>query len=283
MLGKLMKYDLRSMLRRFGGLWIAIAALSVINGFSIRGAFEQATARSGWAAFFLSVLPPMLLFGLYVATGVLTLIFICERFYKGLLGDEGYLMFTLPASVSAHIGSKTLSALILELLSFLVAVISGMLLLVISAPEELANSWQTLREGLAQVSLPASLPWLIVECVVLSLIGIVAETLKIYAAIALGHLAKKHRVLWAIVSYIGLNIVLSFLLGLSVERAAAWNLFSGLANPNFGVEFVEGKWAFEGVGLVAGVTGGAIVGELLLCAALFFLTRWILKNKLNLE
>ena len=41
MLGKLMKYDLRSMLRRFGGLWIAIAALSVINGFSIRGAFEQ--------------------------------------------------------------------------------------------------------------------------------------------------------------------------------------------------------------------------------------------------
>ena len=38
MLGKLMKYDLRSMLRRFGGLWIAIAALSVINGFSIRGA-----------------------------------------------------------------------------------------------------------------------------------------------------------------------------------------------------------------------------------------------------
>lgn len=283
MLGKLMKYDLRSMLRRFGGLWIAIAALSVINGFSIRGAFEQATARSGWAAFFLSVLPPMLLFGLYVATGVLTLIFICERFYKGLLGDEGYLMFTLPASVSAHIGSKTLSALILELLSFLVAVISGMLLLVISAPEELANSWQTLREGLAQVSLPASLPWLIVECVVLSLIGIVAETLKIYAAIALGHLAKKHRVLWAIVSYIGLNIVLNFLLGLSVERAAAWNLFSGLANPNFGVEFVEGKWAFEGVGLVAGVTGGAIVGELLLCAALFFLTRWILKNKLNLE
>ena len=283
MLGKLMKYDLRSMLRRFGGLWIAIAALSVINGFSIRGAFEQATARSGWAAFFLSVLPPMLLFGLYVATGVLTLIFICERFYKGLLGDEGYLMFTLPASVSAHIGSKTLSALILELLSFLVAVISGMLLLVISAPEELANSWQTLREGLAQVSLPASLPWLIVECVVLSLIGIVAEMLKIYAAIALGHLAKKHRVLWAIVSYIGLNIVLSFLLGLSVERAAAWNLFSGLANPNFGVEFVEGKWAFEGVGLVAGVTGGAIVGELLLCAALFFLTRWILKNKLNLE
>lgn len=283
MLGKLMKYDLRSMLRRFGGLWIAIAALSVINGFSIRGAFERATAHSGWATFFLTVLPPMLLFGLYVATGVLTLIFICERFYKGLLGDEGYLMFTLPASVSAHIGSKTLSALILEILSFLVALLSGLMLLEISAPGELARSWQTLCEGLSQVSLPASLPWLIAECVVFSLIAVVAETLKIYAAIALGHLAKKHRVLWAVLSYIGINIVLNFLLGLSVERAVAWDLFSGLVNPNFGVEFANGQWVFEGVGLAAGVTGGAILAEVLVCAALFFLTRWILKSKLNLE
>ena len=281
MLGKLMKYDLRSCLRKFGPLWAAMLALSVVTGLYFR--FIHNAPERGLLANLLTALLPTVLIGLFVAMGVMALVFIIQRFYKGLLGDEGYLMFTLPASVSAHIGSKTLSALILELLSFLVAVISGMLLLVISAPEELANSWQTLREGLAQVSLPASLPWLIVECVVLSLIGIVAETLKIYAAIALGHLAKKHRVLWAIVSYIGLNIVLSFLLGLSVERAAAWNLFSGLANPNFGVEFVEGKWAFEGVGLVAGVTGGAIVGELLLCAALFFLTRWILKNKLNLE
>ncbi len=117
----------------------------------------------------------------------------------------------------------------------------------------------------------------------LSLVAIAAETLKIYAAIALGHLAKKHRVLWAIVSYIGFNIVLNFLLGLSVERAVAWDLFSGLVNPNFGVEFANGRWVFEGVGLAAGMTGGAIVAELLLCAALFFLTRWILKNKLNLE
>ena len=89
--------------------------------------------------------------------------------------------------------------------------------------------------------------------------------------------------LWAILSYIGINIVLNVLLGLSVERAVAWDLFSGLVNPNFGIEFANGQWVIEGAGLAAGVTGSAILAEVLLCAALFFLTRWILKNKLNLE
>ena len=281
MLGKLMKYDLRSMLRRFGGLWIAIAALSVINGFSIRGAFEQATARSGWATFFLSVLPPMLLFGLYVATGVLTLIFICERFYKGLLGDEGYLMFTLPASVSAHIGAKTLSALILELLSFLVAVVSGMLLLAISAPEELANSWQTLREGLAQVALPVSLPWLIVECVVLSLVGIAAETLKIYAAIALGHLAKKHRVLWALLAYVGIGVALNTLFGIGISSSLVGRMLGFCSNITIFSD--SGALTSSAVGAAAAAMGSVILVELLIAALFFFLTRFILRKHLNLE
>ena len=29
-----------------------------------------------------------------------------QRFYKNLLGDEGYIMFTLPASVHQHVWSK---------------------------------------------------------------------------------------------------------------------------------------------------------------------------------
>ena len=44
-----------------------------------------------------------LCFGLFMAAFVLTLIIQIQRFSKNLLGDEGYLMFTLPASVSQHI------------------------------------------------------------------------------------------------------------------------------------------------------------------------------------
>jgi len=280
MLGKLLKYEFKYMSK------ICLPTLLIMLGLCIAGRGITLLVSLFAADVVTAALETLMFSGAYIAiiaSSVVITIVTVVRFYRNMTRDEGYLMFTLPASVSAHIGSKTLSALILELLSFLVAVVSGMLLLAISAPGELANGWQTLREGLAQVALPASLPWLIVECVVLSLIAVVAETLKIYAAIALGHLAKKHRVLWAIVSYIGINIVLNFLLGLSVERAVAWDLFSGLVNPNFGVEFANGQWVFEGVGLAAGVTGGAIVAEMLLCGVLFFLTRYILKRHLNLE
>lgn len=283
MLGKLMKYDLRSTLRKFGPLWLAIAALSVINGLSIRGLFEQASRRSGFISFFFTALPPMLLFGLYVAMAVLTLIFICERFYKGLLGDEGYLMFTLPASVAEHIGAKGLTALILTVASWLVTMLSGALLLVISQPADFVEGFRAFLQELQGVDFPAAVPWLIAEMLVLVLVVAAAEILKIYAAISLGHLAKRRRALWAILSYLALNFVLNLLLGVFVDRGLAWNLFGRLFSQSWGIVYENNGWTFSGLGVAAGAMGGAIVTELVLSAALFFLTRYLLKNKLNLE
>ena len=286
MLGKLMKYDLRAYFRRFGALWIALLALSLINGFSMHGLFEQAASRGGFARLFFSVLPPMALFGVYVATAVLMLVFVCERFYKGLLGDEGYLAFTLPAPVSAHIASKTLSALIVWVLSFLVACVSGFMILVLARPdgfsEALSQMLQILRQ-LGDEHIPAVVPWLVLEGIVLSLIGVAAEILKIYLSIALGHLAAKHRVFWAILSYIGINLVQSFLLGFSVDRGLIYALFKNLADVDWTVAYESGGWVVQGASIAAGVMGGAILFELLLCALYFFVTRLLLTKKLNLE
>lgn len=58
-----------------------------------------------------------LCFGLFMAAFVLTLIIQIQRFSKNLLGDEGYLMFTLPASVSQHITAKLVVAVLLDVLS----------------------------------------------------------------------------------------------------------------------------------------------------------------------
>ena len=116
MLAKLMKYDLRSCLRKFGPLWLAVIALSALIGLSFRYVIDAPGGQSGLVIFLLGVLPSMVLFGLFVAMAVMALIFVIQRFYRGLLGDEGYLMFTLPASAGAHIASKGLTALILEIL-----------------------------------------------------------------------------------------------------------------------------------------------------------------------
>ena len=111
MLGKLMKYDMRSGFRKFALIWIGLAALGVINGFTVKYVLDG-EKQNQLVNFFLGVLPMMLLVALYVAMGIFVLVFIVERFYKGLLGDEGYLMFTLPVTTSAHIGSKLLTGMI---------------------------------------------------------------------------------------------------------------------------------------------------------------------------
>ncbi len=277
MLGKLMKYDLRSCMRRFGPLWVAALALSVLNGLSFRYVLDAPGQHSGLLTFLLGILPVMLLFGLFFAIAILSLVFICERFYKGLLGSEGYLMFTLPAPVGAHIASKGLTALILEIISGVVALASGALLVTVYHPEGFEDGIRQALEMLRQLDLPASLPWLIAEGLLLGLVTAAAETLRIYLAISLGHLAKKHRVACSLLSYVGIGIVLNILFMFGVNAAA-----SGFRAVS-GVSILTGLDSLSSAGAAASAMGGALFFELLLGTVYFLLSRWILKHKLNLE
>ena len=57
---------------------------------------------------------------------------VIQRFFRGLLGDEGYLMHTLPVSPWQLIGSKLLCAVVTTLLSIVVAILSILLIMPIS-------------------------------------------------------------------------------------------------------------------------------------------------------
>lgn len=133
MLGKLMKYDLRSGIRTFSLIWIGLALLGAINGLTIRFVLAGDT-QSGLVSFVFGVLPMILLVALYVAMGIFVLVFIIDRFYKGLLGNEGYLMFTLPVTSTAHIASKALTSMIFSVASAIVALLSGVLLMAVLTP-----------------------------------------------------------------------------------------------------------------------------------------------------
>lgn len=278
MLGKLMKYDLRSCLRRFGPLWLAALGLSVLIGLSFRFVIDAPGERSGLVMFLLGVLPSMVLFGLFVAMAVMALIFVIERFYKGLLGDEGYLMHTLPASSASHIASKGITALILEIVSGLVALLSGILLILVYRPAGLDEGWRQLLRELSSLDFPKGFPWLVAESVLLGLVTAASQTLKIFAAISLGHLAKKHRALWGLLAYFGIGLVLNILFGVGVSSGLASRLLA-----NITIFTAAGDLTANAVGVGAGAMGSAILAELLLGAAFFFLTNFILKRHLNLE
>ena len=277
MLGKLMKYDLRSMLRKFGPLWIAAVALSAVCGLYFR--LMDNVSAGGLLMWNLMALLPAALFGIFVAMAVMTLIFVCGRFYRGLLRDEGYLMHTLPVTTGAHIAAKGLTALIVEMASGLVALICILLVAVTFRPAELVSGWQELLAAIRQIDFPAVTPLLVAEGLLVCLVKAAAETLKIYGAISLGHLARRHRVLWAILAYVGIDVALGLLFSA--------DLFGGLLARFFGSSwdfFAEnGSVTAGGLGILAGLMGVVLLWELLISVLFFFLSRCILKNRLNLD
>lgn len=119
MLGKLLKYDFRSMGKQFAYVWPAVLVLALVNRFTLGSALYQGSSDIGVPGQLALVnrftlgntlyqvssdigvpgqLASGLVFFLYwaiiMAMMVLTLVFVIQRFFKGLLGDEGYLMHT---------------------------------------------------------------------------------------------------------------------------------------------------------------------------------------------
>ena len=273
MLGKLIKYDFRSCIRKFGPMWLGLAALAAINGFTIGHVLDNGNI-TGWLQFALGFVPLILLFVLWTALAIMALVFICERFYKGLLGDEGDLSRTLPVTTQQHIASKLIVATLLGLITALVALVSGALLLAVYKPQLLGEIAQNLRELLSYVDGRAAL--IIFEYLLFVLVGSAVSTLHIYAAICLGHLAKSHRVAWAIGAYILINVAVSNILALCAP------LLEKIPEEWF-FTFDELGFHFRGFGAVAGLIGGAIAAELIVGAIYFLVTNYILRNRLNLD
>ena len=213
MLGKLMKYDFRCMIRKFGPLWLGLIALAAVNGFTVGHVLDNGNME-GFMKFLFGVVPIILLFALWIATGVLMIMFVCERFYKGLLGDEGYLMFTLPATPAQHIGSKAIVALVMEIITALVA-LAGMLTFVMVYDG--AGFIQGLRDLGDLISrhiadIPKGTVGMLIQLFLLSVLSAVCTNLQIYLAISLGHLAKKNRVAMSVIAFVGINVAISLLL-----------------------------------------------------------------------
>lgn len=243
MFGKLMKYELKSLLKGLLPLYGAILAVALIN--AVMASFGIGNSIDGLP----QVTAIMLYFGLCVAVAVVTFLVIIQRFYKGLLGQEGYLMFTLPVPTWQLTLSKLLGAVITTILSGIVGMLSILIL------GSLNINW----------TLDATL--FIIELIVLMLVGVAAMILEIYVAMALGHLANKHRIAMSFVWFVVLQTVLSFLTGLSAMALSYWPFFP----------------AFYANLSAHGMMWMMILPCLIEAAVFYFGTTWILKNKLNLE
>jgi hypothetical protein len=206
MLAKLLKYDFRSMFKSFLPIWLAVLAIALVNHFTLN--YDgQLTSRLGS----ISVILPILIYvGIIIAMIVLTLMFMIQRFYNGLLRDEGYLMFTLPVRPWQLIASKNIASTVTVTLSGLIGVGSVLLLMQSGTAAKLIKALFEIF-GRSVEFTPTQTGLMLFELCIIMLIGIAGSIYRVYAAIALGHLFRNHRVGWAFAMYIVINVVLSVL------------------------------------------------------------------------
>lgn len=256
-----MKYEIKATARWFLPIYAAILLFAGINrllftdpiimdgpGFSFRGIMTG-----------LSLLIYIILF---ISLMAVTLVVCIIRFYKSLLGDEGYLMFTLPVKTWKHILSKLLIAMMWSVASGLFAMFSIFILI----PEpELAAMWETLAEICSVIGLTGGFTVIFVA-IATTAFGV----LEIYAAIALGHLFNKHKLLISFAMYIAVNTVCQFIMMLAMPRFA--NIMFELYGE---VENMAGPMN------QAMLLMGVIIA--IMAAGCYVLTNQVLKKKLNLE
>lgn len=253
---KLLKYEWKACARTCLPLYGAIILVALINHLLYSEAVPD--LLFGIPAAIMSMLYAVIFAAVFVATAVI----LVQRFYKSLLGGEGYLMFTLPVSVTQHIFSKAIIAVAMCFLSCLVAFLS--ILLLSHGINPAAFSFFDL----------AAVPY-VLEGLLWLVLCAFAAVLFIYLCIALGHLAKKHRLLMAFVWYFVLSTAVQ-VIGLFVMMASAEKT---LAASHAVLVFLNGMGA-----------AGVHVIMLTLClvsaaagAVCFAGTRYILVHKLNLE
>ncbi len=267
MLGKLLKYEIASSARSFLPLYIAIFGLSIFF------VCVTSIASAAMLEFYQeNIVVSLFLFAFYslvLALYIVMIIIIVNRFRKALLGSEGYLMFTLPVSLHQHLLSKLITALFWSFISLIVIIISAAIVIM---------SYPSIREVLSYVftdEILMSIPYhlgvtpsqLITQYAIFFIIAILYNYLVVYFSLSMGHLAKKSKLLYSIVTYAVINGVLGFILQvIFIVFMLSINIDASYIQENFSVFITISS-----------------IGTLLLSAAFYFGTWYILKNKLNLE
>lgn len=159
-----------------------------------------------------------------VAVSVGIIAFLGVRFYKTMYTDEGYLTHTLPVTEGQLLFTKTLISGVWILLINIGIILSVFMLMVfmvsaiLPAGYSLSDFWEEFwrmyqEEGLEEMvllferELGLNFRGYFAYSIVSMIFGAFTSIITLFGAISLGQLFTKHRVLMAIVSYIGISIV----------------------------------------------------------------------------
>jgi hypothetical protein len=261
MLGKLMKHEMKAVSRLLFPIYMVLIvftiAARIVVSLHFEGVFE---------------IIPGAVIGLYtlsiIAIFVVSFVIIIIRFYKNMVTDEGYLMFTLPVKPYQLINSKLIISLFWTILSIIAVLLS--IGIVVATPENLVS----FRSGFADLMRDirnelgiANTVLLWFELPLMAFTAAINGILCVYACIAIGQLFSGHKVLGSFVAYIVYIVVMQVLS--VVFMIVAGNVFPVYFNQAAAITTV-----------LLPVT---ILWTIVLSVIFYIVTNYIFNKKLNLE
>ncbi len=267
MLGKLMKYEFRATAIYFLPIYVVLVLVSGLRYVVSLISQKFSNGFSVFSGFSLSAIYLLLALGLAITTFIVIII----RFYKNLLGTEGYLMFTLPVSVEQNILAK----LIPSVVWFFGSCVLGMLTIAPAMGLRFNDNPFTMFTGIRLGDVPEIL------LAVLMVIGSIAGTfLFYYLCMCIGQMFNSHRFLASAGAYIVIQTVLQ-ILGI----AFIWICASSFSSQAFVA------WLSNAFASLDKIPSGSLIYLFLIAAnilsygiaaALFFIDSAILRKRLNL-
>ena len=265
MVKKLFKYEWKYYVRLLPVAYLILLTVAASNGI-VRLISEHADGQtSEGMQLCIAVAQVMvnLTFGAAIcAVAVFSFAVVLIRFYKHLFSAEGYLTLTLPVTPTQHLAVKTVSAVAVNVLTTIVAVLA---LGIGISFEEFAWVEEVYIDGTPLFTVV----FFGVMLLRLWVATMAANTLRYYAFIALGQLFRKHRILAAVglgTAYYFVKQVITTVL--YVVLIIIDSLLPGDLWENGGFIGLVIVWTL--------LTAGWAVLE-------FLLIKWIISKKLDLE
>ncbi|MDD3347959.1 hypothetical protein [Oscillibacter sp.] len=268
MLRKLLKHEFRATGRIMGPLYLVLLVTAVGANFSTRGLLEG----DGW---FLDMLGGLLVIAFTVAImGVclMSLVLMVQRFYRNLLGDEGYVMMTLPVSIHQQIWSKLIVSAVWFAATFLAVCLAGGIMVydVDFMKQFLKGLGELIQHITGYYAINGAA--LAAELILLAFLSCCAMCLLFYAAMAAGHSFANRKSLLSVAFFFGFQFALQIISATVVNLLDKIGVFDLL--PDWQLEGLAGMHIAIWIGIAAVVLYGAVF---------YFITAYCLKRHLNLE
>ncbi|MCM1542621.1 MAG: hypothetical protein NC121_15360 [Blautia sp.] len=288
MLGKLFKHEWKSTWKVGGMLLLGVVLVSFFGWLSFQAPMWRAIANdsrytgfSMWDVVSVGTLFMYVIMLVGLNYGIL--IYMGVHFYRTMYTDEGYLTHTLPVSKHQILASKILNSGLWYLLMDLGVILSVFILMFSMVGSFLpegytwAEVWEMIEPEMRYLNeifrdiFGMGVGGYFGMVLAVSLISPFCTMIILFGAISLGQLFTKHRVLMAIVSYVGIMIVANIISSVvqsffSVNRMMSHTIDDAMAGSYVNTTM----W----VSVVLSIAEAVI---------LYFVSYYVTSKKLNME